>query len=58
MANQMGKRYVCANCGSEMLVTRAGEGPLSCCGQAMELRGQSSTPAAESQSKPQEAKRG
>jgi desulfoferrodoxin-like iron-binding protein len=39
MANQIGKRYVCATCGSEMLVTRAGEGTLVCCGQPMQLRG-------------------
>ncbi|HEY7066057.1 MAG TPA: hypothetical protein VII06_31585 [Chloroflexota bacterium] len=39
MANQVGKRYYCEQCGSEMLVTRAGEGALSCCGQPMQLRG-------------------
>lgn len=39
MATQVGKRYVCEQCGSEMLVTRAGEGLLSCCGQPMQLRG-------------------
>jgi desulfoferrodoxin-like iron-binding protein len=36
---QVGKRYFCEQCGSEMLVTRAGEGPLGCCGQPMQLRG-------------------
>jgi desulfoferrodoxin-like iron-binding protein len=49
MATQVGKRYVCEQCGSEMLVTRAGEGELSCCGRPMQLRG---TPAAAPQ--PQE----
>jgi desulfoferrodoxin-like iron-binding protein len=39
MATQVGKRYYCERCGSEMLVTRAGEGLLSCCGQPMQLRG-------------------
>lgn len=41
MPNQTGKRYVCAGCGSEMLVTRGGEGALACCGQPMQLRGAS-----------------
>ncbi len=36
MANQVGKRYICAKCGSEFIVTRAGEGTLKCCGQPME----------------------
>jgi len=39
MANQVGKRYRCSKCGSEFIVTRAGEGTLSCCGQPMELIG-------------------
>ena len=39
MANQIGKRYACARCGAEMLVTRAGEGALICCGEPMQLRG-------------------
>ncbi|MCC7368543.1 MAG: hypothetical protein IT306_08975 [Chloroflexi bacterium] len=38
MANQTGKRYVCATCATEMLVTRAGTGTLTCCGQEMQLR--------------------
>jgi desulfoferrodoxin-like iron-binding protein len=39
MPTQVGKRYFCEQCSSEMLVTRAGEGALSCCGQPMQLRG-------------------
>jgi desulfoferrodoxin-like iron-binding protein len=38
LGNLTGKRYSCATCGSEMLVTRAGDGELSCCGQPMQLR--------------------
>ena len=55
MANETGKRYVCANCGSEMLVTRGGDGAISCCGQPMQLRG-----AAQAQQRPtpQEGQRG
>ena len=38
MATQVGKRYICTKCGSEFIVTRAGEGELECCGQPMELK--------------------
>lgn len=38
MANQIGKRYVCKKCGSEFIVTRTGDGTLTCCGQPMELK--------------------
>ncbi|NLT66409.1 MAG: hypothetical protein GXX84_07370 [Acidobacteria bacterium] len=38
MANQVGKRYKCAKCGAEVIVTRSGEGTVKCCGQAMELK--------------------
>ena len=47
MANETGKRYVCSSCGSEMLVTKGGDGSLICCGQPMQLRG--STAAARPQ---------
>ena len=35
--NQVGKRFKCATCGSEVLVTKAGEGELHCCSGPMEL---------------------
>lgn len=38
MANQIGKRYVCKKCGSEFIVTKAGEGTLTCCSDAMEIK--------------------
>jgi desulfoferrodoxin-like iron-binding protein len=38
MANQAGKRYICKNCGSEFIVTRAGSGAIHCCGQPMEIK--------------------
>jgi len=40
MATQVGKRYVCKKCGAEYIVTRAGEGTLSCscCKEPMELK--------------------
>jgi len=52
MANTQGKRYQCASCGAEVLVTRAGDGSLACCGQPMQIRG-AAAPA-----KQEEAKRG
>jgi len=38
MANQIGKRYVCKKCGAEFIVTKAGAGTLTCCGEPMELK--------------------
>ena len=38
LANQVGKRYTCTNCGSEMIVTKAGSGNLSCCNLPMQLK--------------------
>ena len=38
MPNEVGKRYVCAVCGSELLVTKGGSGSLSCRGQPMQLK--------------------
>ena len=35
MANLMGKRYTCAECEATVLVTKAGEGNLTCHGHAM-----------------------
>lgn len=38
MANEAGKRYRCTKCGSEFIITKAGQGTVICCGQAMELK--------------------
>lgn len=38
MANETGKRYTCAICGCEMIVTRSGDGTLICCGQPMQVK--------------------
>ena len=35
--NQVGKRFKCESCASEVLVTKAGDGELQCCGAAMEM---------------------
>jgi hypothetical protein len=37
MPNLMGKRYICAQCETTVLVTKAGDGELMCHGVAMEL---------------------
>ena len=38
MATQLGKRYRCLKCGTEILCTKAGEGKMTCCGQEMEVQ--------------------
>ena len=38
MANQVGKRYQCSKCGTEMIVTKGGDGSLSCCDQPMQQK--------------------
>ena len=37
MPNQLGKRFQCENCGTEVLCIKAGDGTVECCGKAMEL---------------------
>jgi hypothetical protein len=37
MANLMGKRYTCGVCEATVLVTKAGDGEMTCHGQAMEI---------------------
>jgi len=36
MANQLGKRYRCDVCSTEVLCTKQGDGAVSCCGKEME----------------------
>ena len=38
MANQLGKRYICSKCGSNVLCTKAGTGIVHCCDLEMELQ--------------------
>ena len=35
---QLGKRYVCETCGTEILCNKAGGGTATCCGQEMKLK--------------------
>jgi desulfoferrodoxin-like iron-binding protein len=38
VANQVGKRYQCNQCHTEMIVTKGGSGELACCGQPMQQK--------------------
>ncbi|MBI4339752.1 MAG: desulfoferrodoxin [Chloroflexi bacterium] len=35
MANETGKRYVCAKCGAEFIVTKGGTGTIKCHGDPL-----------------------
>jgi len=35
---QLGKRYRCEECGTEILCTKAGEGITECCGKEMQVQ--------------------
>lgn len=35
MASQIGKIYICAACGTQVIVTKGGTGTLRCCGAEM-----------------------
>ena len=37
MANQLGKRFQCEKCGTEVLCIKPGEGEVVCCGGPMAL---------------------
>ncbi|TAK27071.1 MAG: desulforedoxin [Chloroflexota bacterium] len=37
MANLLGKRMTCPECGAQVLVTKGGNGQVECCGQSMQL---------------------
>jgi len=47
MANQLGKRYRCAKCGTEVLCTKGGDGVVSCCGQEMEVQQPRTVPSSD-----------
>ena len=38
MPAQTGKRYTCPKCGSEFIVTKGGDGELTCDGTPLELK--------------------
>ncbi len=47
MANQLGKRYVCEQCGGEVLCTKPGKGAVTCCGQEMKIKQAKPLPSAD-----------
>jgi DNA-directed RNA polymerase subunit RPC12/RpoP len=38
MANQIGKIYLCAQCGAQIIVTKGGTGAVKCCGTEMQQK--------------------
>ncbi|WP_342514588.1 hypothetical protein MKY34_07640 [Sporosarcina sp. FSL K6-1522] len=47
MANQLGKRFECKECGVEVLCTKAGDGAVECCGVEMQLKQPVALPTAD-----------
>lgn len=47
MANKLGKRHKCESCGAQVLVTKAGEGEVCCCGKPMQVVGAKPLPSAD-----------
>lgn len=38
MTTQLGKRYLCDHCKTEVLCNKPGDGALACCGEDMKLK--------------------
>ncbi|MDY6893212.1 MAG: desulforedoxin [Chloroflexota bacterium] len=47
MPNPVGKRFNCSVCNSEVLITKAGDGSLECCGQPMTLQEAKALPSSD-----------
>ena len=47
MANQLGKRLQCKECGIEVLCIKAGKGDIQCCEVKMELKQPVALPTAD-----------
>ncbi|MGM9957592.1 MAG: hypothetical protein ACI35J_17200 [Peribacillus sp.] len=47
MANQLGKRMECKQCGVEILCIKAGEGTVQCCNKDMEMKKPVALPTAD-----------
>ena len=47
MPSQLGKRFVCSTCETEVLCTKPGTGNLECCGKEMELKDAKALPSAD-----------
>jgi len=35
---QLGKMYLCGNCGAQIIVTKGGDGTVKCCGKEMQKK--------------------
>jgi len=38
VASQLGKRYKCEVCGTEILCIKGGPGPVTCCGKEVKIQ--------------------
>lgn len=47
MTNELGKRYVCTRCATQLLVTKAGQGELVCHGEFMQIEPPKPLPASD-----------
>jgi hypothetical protein len=47
MGTQLGKRYVCDGCGTEVLCNKPGDGGLACCDKDMRLKEAQALPSSD-----------
>jgi len=47
MANQLGKRYVCRHCATQLLVSKPGDGTLLCHGEQMQIEAPKPLPSSD-----------
>jgi hypothetical protein len=47
MANLLGKRFVCEECGTEIMCTKPGDGTVHCCSKEMQLKDPKPLPSAD-----------
>ncbi len=47
MANQLGKRYQCEKCGTEVLCNKPGNGSLECCEGEMKIKEAKALPSSD-----------
>jgi hypothetical protein len=47
MANQLGKRYLCDKCGTEVLCNKPGTGAIECCDAEMKIKEAKALPSSD-----------
>lgn len=47
MASQLGKRYRCQVCGTEVLCVKSGDGIVICCGEEMKIQEPKTIPSSD-----------